>query len=57
MQGDAIFILLRILILCLYIVPIVLIIWYAIKLLKLQQEKVKILRAISQKLDKFNNKI
>ncbi|NGY88533.1 hypothetical protein F6Y05_36685 [Bacillus megaterium] len=55
MQADAIFILLRILILCLYIVPIVLTIWYAIKLLTLQQETVKILRAISDKLDKLSN--
>ncbi|WP_375347548.1 hypothetical protein ACEWPB_29360 (plasmid) [Priestia megaterium] len=55
MQGDTLFILLRILTLCLYIVPIVLIIWFAIKLLKVQQEKIKILRTISDKLDKLNN--
>jgi len=55
MIGDTLFILLRILTLCLYIAPIIFIIWFSIKFLKIQQEKNKILRSISDKLDKLNN--
>lgn len=35
-----------------YIAPVVFVIWFLIKLLKVQQEKNEILRAIAEKLDK-----
>ena len=37
-----------------YIAPVVFVIWFMIKFLKIQQEKNKILRTISDKLDKPN---
>lgn len=55
MNGDAIFTIFPILTMLFYIAPIVFIIWFLIKFLKLQEEKNLILRNISEKLDKLNN--
>ncbi|WP_185183576.1 hypothetical protein [Priestia endophytica] len=55
MTGDTLFIIFRILTLCLYIAPIIFVIWFLIRCLKIQQENNKILRTISDKLDKLNN--
>lgn len=38
-----------------YIVPIVFIIWFLLKFLKIQQEKNLILKNISDKIDKLSN--
>lgn len=38
-----------------YLVPIVFIIWFLLKFLKIQQEKNAILKTISEKLDKMKN--
>jgi flagellar biogenesis protein FliO len=35
--------------------PVVFVIWFLVKFLKIQQEKNQILRAIADKLDKQNN--
>ncbi|PUB10648.1 hypothetical protein [Paenisporosarcina sp. OV554] len=51
MTGDSVFLFLPILF---YIAPVVFVIWFMIKFLKIQQEKNKILRTISDKLDKLN---
>ena len=51
MTGDSVFLFLPILF---YIAPVVFVIWFMIKFLKVQQEKNKILRTISDKLDKLN---
>jgi len=51
MTGDSVFLFLPILF---YIAPVVFAIWFMIKFLKIQQEKNKILRTISDKLDKLN---
>ena len=50
MTGDSVFLFLPILF---YIAPVVFVIWFMIKFLKVQQEKNKILRTISDKLDKL----
>lgn len=55
MTGNTIFAIFPILTIFFYIAPVVFIIWFLIKFLKIQQEKNKILRAISDKLDKLNN--
>ena len=51
--GAAIFSIFPILII--YIAPVAFVIWFLIKLLKVQQEKNEILRAIAEKLDKQND--
>ena len=51
MTGDSVFLFLPILF---YIAPVIFVIWFMIKFLKVQQEKNKILRTISDKLDKLN---
>jgi len=51
MTGNSVFLFLPILF---YIAPVVFVIWFMIKFLKVQQEKNKILRTISDKLDKLN---
>ncbi|PGL69078.1 hypothetical protein CN925_16410 [Bacillus sp. AFS055030] len=38
-----------------YLAPLVFIIWFLLKFLKIQQEKNQILKRISDKLDHFNN--
>lgn len=38
-----------------YIAPFVFMIWFLLKLLKVQQEKNQILKSISDKLDHLNN--
>ncbi|WP_173799925.1 hypothetical protein [Domibacillus mangrovi] len=55
MNGDAVFAIFPILTIFFYIAPVVFVIWFLVKFLKLQQEKNKILRTISDKLDKLNN--
>ncbi len=55
MTGDAVFAIFPILTIFFYIAPVVFVIWFLVKFLKLQQEKNKILRTISDKLDKLNN--
>lgn len=55
MNGDAIFTVIPLLSIIFYIAPIVFIIWFLFKFLKLQQEKNIILRNISEKLEKQNN--
>jgi len=53
--GDALFSIFPIIIIFFYIAPIVFIIWFLIKFLKVQQEKNEILRTIADKLDKLKN--
>ena len=52
MSTDFILALSPIIAILFYIAPVVFVIWFMIKLLKIQQEKNKILRTISDKLDK-----
>ncbi len=49
--GDAIFTIFPILTFFFYIAPVVFVIWFLIKFLKVQQEKNEILRAIYEKMD------
>lgn len=53
MAGDAFFAIFPILTLFFYIAPIVFLIWFLIRFLKIQQEKNQILKTISDKLDKL----
>jgi flagellar biogenesis protein FliO len=54
MTGDAVFAIFPILTIIFYIAPVVFVIWFLVKFIKIQQEKNKILRTISDKLDKLN---
>lgn len=54
MGYDSVLAFLPIITILFYIAPVVFVIWFMIKLLKIQQEKNKILRTISDKLDKLN---
>jgi len=54
MNGDALFTIFPLVSILFYLAPVVFIIWFLIKFLKLQQEKNKILKTISDKLDKLN---
>ncbi|WP_088068730.1 hypothetical protein [Gottfriedia luciferensis] len=54
MHGDAIFAFLPLLTILFYLAPIIFIIWFLLKFLKIQQEKNQILKSISNKLDHFN---
>ncbi|MGG1400293.1 hypothetical protein ABE288_21085 [Bacillus salipaludis] len=38
-----------------YLIPIAFVVWFLVKILKIQQEKNIILKSISDKLDKLNN--
>ncbi|MEM1505716.1 hypothetical protein RG959_20155 [Domibacillus sp. 8LH] len=53
MAGDAFFAIFPILTFFFYIAPIVFLIWFLIRFLKIQQEKNQILKTISDKLDKL----
>ncbi|PEJ57475.1 hypothetical protein CN692_12415 [Bacillus sp. AFS002410] len=55
MHGDAFYSLFALIPLIIYVAPIVFIIWFLLKFLKLQQEKNQILKSISDKLDNFTN--
>ena len=50
--GDALVIIFPLLTILFYIAPVVFVIWFLIKLLKIQQEKNEILRDIAEKIDK-----
>ena len=54
MTGDSVFAMLPILSILFTIVPVVFVIWFLVRFLKLLQEKNKILSNISDKLDKLN---
>lgn len=54
MSGDAIFAFFPIISILFYIAPVVFVIWFLLKLLKIQQEKNLILKDISDKLDQSN---
>lgn len=54
MNGDAIFALFPIISILFYIAPVVFVIWFLLKFLKIQQEKNLILKNISDKLDQSN---
>lgn len=54
MGYDSVLAFLPIITIFFYIAPVVFVIWFMIKFLKIQQEKNKILRTISDKLDKLN---
>lgn len=54
MNGDAIFALFPIISILFYIAPVVFVIWFLLKFLKIQQEKNKILKNISDNLDQSN---
>ncbi|MGF3104644.1 hypothetical protein [Rossellomorea sp. DUT-2] len=53
-MNDVLFSIIPILTLLFYLAPIVFIIWFLIRFLKIQQEKNKILQTISDKLDNLN---
>ncbi|MGG0657632.1 hypothetical protein [Rummeliibacillus pycnus] len=53
--GDAFLTIIPLVTMIFYIAPVVFIIWFLIKFLKVQQEKNEILRAIAEKLDKQND--
>lgn len=55
MTGDALFTIFPLVSIIFYIAPVLFIIWFLIKFLKIQQEKNTILKTISDKLDKLNN--
>ena len=52
MTGNAILAFLPILTMFFYLVPVVFVIWFLVKFLKIQQEKNDILRTIADKLNK-----
>ncbi|MEH7353734.1 hypothetical protein V7150_09155 [Neobacillus drentensis] len=54
MIGDTFFSIIPIITIIFYIAPIAFIIWFLVKLLKIQQEKNKILKPIADKIDKLN---
>ncbi|MGM0852700.1 MAG: hypothetical protein ACQEWI_08825 [Bacillota bacterium] len=54
-MNDVLFSIIPTLTLLFYLAPIVFIIWFLIKFLKIQQEKNKILQTVSDKLDKLDN--
>jgi flagellar biogenesis protein FliO len=54
-MSDMLFSIIPILTLLFYLAPIVFIIWFLIRFLKIQQEKNKILQTISDKLDKLGH--
>ncbi|WP_018393095.1 hypothetical protein [Bacillus sp. 37MA] len=56
MTGDAVFAIFPILTIFFYIAPVVFVIWFLFKLLKIQEERNAFLRDISKKLDKQTNK-
>lgn len=56
MNGDALFALFPIISILFYIAPVVFVIWFLLKFLKIQQEKNLILKNISDKLDHQSNK-
>ncbi len=51
MTGNAIFAFLPILTMFFYLVPVLFVIWFLVKFLKIQQEKNEILRTIADKLN------
>ncbi|MCA1029725.1 hypothetical protein LCL95_01610 [Bacillus timonensis] len=51
MDGDLMFAVLPIISLFFYMAPVVFIIWFLFKILKLQEEKNRILKEIATKLD------
>ncbi|WP_180955321.1 hypothetical protein [Peribacillus deserti] len=51
MNGDAILAVFPFLTLLFYIAPVIFIIWFLVRMIRLQEEKNKILRNISEKLD------
>lgn len=50
--GDAFFTIFPIITIFFYIAPVVFVIWFLIKFLKIQQEKNEILKSIAEKIDK-----
>ncbi|MFT8322190.1 MAG: hypothetical protein ABF649_14925 [Bacillus sp. (in: firmicutes)] len=54
MRGDIIFSLFPLLTIFLYGVPVLFVIWFLLKILKLQKEKNSILKEIANKLDKLD---
>ncbi|QDZ82726.1 hypothetical protein D0440_26020 [Priestia megaterium] len=54
MGGDILFSFMRFLSIFLYIAPIIFIVWFSIKFLKVQKERNKILNSIADKLDKLD---
>lgn len=52
--GDAFFTIIPLISFIFYIAPVVFVIWFLIKILKVQQEKNEILRTIAEKLDKHD---
>ncbi len=50
-MGSTLFAFLPLLSLFIYIAPVIFIIWFLLKFLKIQQEQVQILKRISDKLD------
>lgn len=55
MSNNILFSIFPLLTLLFYLAPIVFIIWFLLKFLKIQKEKNEILRSISTKLDKLRN--
>ncbi|MGG0436537.1 hypothetical protein COK01_02300 [Priestia megaterium] len=53
MGGDILFSFMRFLSIFLYIAPIIFIVWFSIRFLKIQKERNKILNSIANKLDKL----
>ncbi|CAM4008350.1 DUF4083 domain-containing protein [Mesobacillus zeae] len=54
MYGNTIMAVFPLLTLLFYVAPIIFIIWFLVKFLKIQQEKNIILKSISDKLDKLD---
>ncbi|WP_155010233.1 hypothetical protein [Priestia megaterium] len=54
MGGDILFSFMRFLSIFLYIAPIIFIVWFSIRFLKIQKERNKILNSIANKLDKLD---
>lgn len=52
MSNDVLFSIFPLLTVIFYLTPIIFIIWFLMKFLKIQQEKNRILKSISDKLDK-----
>ncbi len=50
MNSNVIFAFLPILTMFIYLIPVVFVVWFLVKFLKIQQEKNEILRTISDKL-------
>lgn len=57
MSGDIAFMILPIVGLFIYLIPIVFIVWFLLKFIKLQEQKNEILRIIADRMNKTDDRL